>query len=65
MLKYPRFILYEQSILYMYIRKLESFNFPFRYIDDVLLLNNSRVRDFVHRIYPIELKIKDTTDTDR
>jgi hypothetical protein len=46
----------------MYIRKLESFNFPFRYIDDVLSLNNSRVRDFVHRIYPIELKIKDTTD---
>ena len=48
-----------------YIRKLESFNFLFRYIDDVLLLNNFRVRDFVHRIYPIELKIKDTTDTDR
>jgi hypothetical protein len=40
-------------------------NFPFRYIDDVLSLNNSRLGDFVDRIYPIELEIKDTTDTDR
>jgi hypothetical protein len=36
----------------------------FRYIDDVLSLNNSRVGDFVDRIYPIELEIKDTTATD-
>jgi hypothetical protein len=42
-----------------------SFNFTFRYIDDVLSLNNSRFGDFVDRIYPIELEIKDTTDTDR
>jgi hypothetical protein len=42
-----------------------SFNFTFRYIDDVLSLNNSRFGDFVGRIYPIELEIKDTTDTDR
>jgi hypothetical protein len=28
-------------------------------------LNNSRFGDFVDRIYPIELEIKDTTDTDR
>jgi hypothetical protein len=41
------------------------FNFTFRYIDDVLSLNNSRSGDFVDRIYPIELYIKDTTDTDR
>jgi hypothetical protein len=41
-----------------------SFNFTFRYIDDVLLLNNSRLGDFVDRIYPNELEIKDTTDTD-
>jgi hypothetical protein len=36
----------------------------FRYIDDVILLNNSRFGDFVDRIYPIELEVKDTTDTD-
>jgi hypothetical protein len=41
------------------------FNFKFRYIYDVLSLNNSRFGDFVDRIYPIELEIKDTTDTDR
>jgi hypothetical protein len=33
--------------------------------DDVLPLNNSRFDDFVDRIYPIELEIKDATDTDR
>jgi len=42
-----------------------SFNFTFRYIDDVLSLKNSRFGDFVDRIYPIDLEIKDTTDTDR
>ena len=31
---------------------------------DVLSLNNSRFCNFVDRIYPIELEIKDTTDTD-
>ena len=45
-------------------RLARSFNFTFRYIDDVLSLNNSRIGDFVDRIYPIELEIKDTTDTD-
>ena len=35
-----------------------------RYIDDVLSLNNSRFGDFVDRIYPIELEIKEITDTD-
>jgi hypothetical protein len=29
------------------------------------MLYNSRFGDFVDRIYPIELEIKDTTDTDR
>jgi len=43
-----------------------SFNFTFRYIDDVLSLNNSRFGDFdFDCICPIELEIKDTTDTDR
>jgi hypothetical protein len=44
---------------------VRSFNFTFRYIDNVLSLNNSRFGDFVDGIYPIELEIKDTTDTDR
>ena len=43
----------------------QSFNFTFCYLDDVLSLNNSRFDDFVDPIYPIELEIKETTDTDR
>ena len=42
-----------------------SFNFTFRYIDDVLSLNNSKLGDFVDRIYPTELEIKYRTDTAR
>ena len=42
-----------------------SFNFTFRYIGDVLSLNNSSFGDFVDRIYPFELEIKYTTDSDR
>ena len=42
-----------------------SFNFTFRYIDDVFSNDNTKFEDFVDRIYPIELEIKDTTDTDR
>ena len=55
-----------QELLKKYEKKLaRSFNFTFHYIYDVLSLNNSRFGDFVDRIYPIELEIKDTTDTDR
>ena len=32
-------------------------------IHDVLSLNNSKFVDYVEHIYPIELEIKDTTDT--
>jgi hypothetical protein len=38
-----------------------SFNFAFRYVNDLLSLN--KFGDFVDRIYPIEFEIKDTTDT--
>ena len=55
-----------QGLLKKNEKKLaRSFNFTFRYIDDVLSLSNSRFGDFVDRIYPIEFEIKDTTDTDR
>jgi hypothetical protein len=36
-----------------------------RYIDDVLSLTNYNFGDFVDRIYPIWIEIKDMTDTDR
>ena len=41
----------------------KMFNLTFRYIDDVLSLNNSHFSDNLHRIYPSELEIKDTTDS--
>ena len=61
---------YEANFIQGLLKKNEkklarSFNFTFRYIDDVLSLNNSRFGDFVDPIYPIELEVKDTTYTDR
>ena len=61
---------YEADFIQELLKKNEkklarSFNFTFRFIYDVLSLNNSRFGDFVDRIYPIQLEIKDTTDTDR
>ena len=61
---------YEADFIQGLLKKNEkklarSYNFTFIYIDDVLSLNNSRFSDFVDRIYPIELEITDTTDTDK
>ena len=39
------------------------FNSSFRYLDDVLSLNNSRFSDYLHHIYQNVRKIKATTDT--
>jgi len=41
----------------------KSFNYTFRYIDDVLSLNNQHFANYLHLIYPPELEIKDTTDS--
>jgi len=47
-------------------RKLaQTFNFSFHYIDDVLSLNNSRFSDYLHYIYPKDVEVKDTTDTQK
>jgi hypothetical protein len=67
----PMFLyLYEADFIQGLLKKNEkklsrSFNFNFRYIDDVLSLINSRFDNFVDCIYHIELEIKDTTYTDR
>jgi hypothetical protein len=36
----------------------EAFNFTYRYIDDVLSINNSRFSEFLPLIYPPEWKLK-------
>ena len=47
-------------------RKLaQTFNSSFRYIYDVMSLNNSRFGDYLHRICPNELEVKNTTDTQK
>ena len=61
---------YEASIIEGILKKNEkkltrSFNFTFRYIDYVFSLNNCKFGDFIDHIYPIEIEIKDTTDTAR
>ena len=53
-----------QNLLHRKEKKLaQSFNFTFRYIDDVLSLNHPKFGDYLNDIYPPELEIKDTTDT--
>jgi hypothetical protein len=59
---------YESSFIQELLKKnkkklARSFTFTFRYIDDVLSLTNFMFGDFVDRIYPIELELKDTIDT--
>ena len=45
------------------IHEARAFNFTYRYIDDVLSINNSRFAEFLPLIYPPEQEIKETTDT--
>jgi hypothetical protein len=45
----------QHSILYSH--------FTYRYIGDVLSINNSRFAEFLPLIYPPELEVKETTDT--
>ena len=40
-----------------------SFNLTFRYIDDVLSINNDNFHTYVNVIYPDQLEIKDTTES--
>ena len=45
------------------IHEARAFNFTYRYIDDVLSINNSRFAEFLPLIYLPELEVKETTDT--
>ena len=42
----------------------KSFCFIYRYIDDVLSINNPKFGNYIDDIYPAELEIKNTTDAD-
>jgi hypothetical protein len=40
-----------------------AFNSTFRYIDDVLSINNDQIHSYIDSIYPSGLEIKDTTES--
>ena len=53
-----------QSLLSAGKKRLASqFNFTYRYIDDVLSINNPYVENYLGQMYPPELEIKDTTES--
>ena len=39
------------------------FNFTYRYIEDVLSINNPEFENYLGKIYPVELEFKDTTES--
>jgi hypothetical protein len=45
------------------IHEARAFNFTYRYIDDVLSINNFRFAEFLPLIYPPELEVKEITNT--
>jgi hypothetical protein len=66
-------LLYWQTYSYIHMRQnlsrncnnkklAMSFNHTFRYIDDVLSINNNNFHNYAHLIYPDELEIQDITD---
>ena len=53
-----------QSLLSTGKKKIASqFNFTYRYIDDVLSINNPDFENYLGQMYPAELEIKDTTES--
>ena len=54
---------YDKMVKRFFLRSTGYLNCTFRYIDNVLSLNSYTLGDVVDRIYPIELEIKDITDT--
>ena len=53
-----------QSLLSTAKKKLASqFDFTYRYIDDVLSINNPDFDNYLGQMYPAKLEIKDTTES--
>nr|ALK82329.1 copper/zinc superoxide dismutase [Pinctada fucata] len=59
---------YEAEFIQSLVSKVKGylasyFNFTYRYIDDVLSINNPKFTDYLSSIYPSELEVKETTET--
>ena len=53
-----------QSLLSTWREQLAPrFNFTYRYIDDVVSINNPKFENCLGQMYPFELEIKDTTES--
>ena len=53
-----------QSLLSTERKQLASrFNFTYRYIDDVLSIYNPEFENYLGQMYPVELEIEDTTES--
>ena len=53
-----------QSLLSTGRKQLASrFNFTYRYLDDILSINNQEFENYLGQMYPVELSIKDTTES--
>ena len=53
-----------QSLLSTGRTQLASrFKFTYRYIDDVLSINNPEFENYLGQMYPVELEIKNTTES--
>ena len=53
-----------QSLLSTGRKQLASrFIFTYRYIDEVLSINNQEFENYLGQMYPVELEIKDTTES--
>ena len=53
-----------QSLLSTGRKQLASrFKFTYRYIDDVLFINNPEFENYLDQMYPVELEIKETTES--
>jgi hypothetical protein len=57
--------IHHECMCFSVSRVFNHFNHTFRYIDDVLSMNNHDFHNYVHLIYPNELEIKDTTESDK
>jgi hypothetical protein len=63
----PVFYSYETEFIQKRLHEKEkslavAFNSTFRYIDDVLFINNNQFHSYADSIYPNELVIKDITE---
>jgi hypothetical protein len=52
----------QNSFRNFYMRSV-AFISTFKYIEDVLSINNDRFHSYVDSVYPSELEIKDTTES--